>query len=268
MFPGLEAIDDQVHLRLFANKATAVVSHKKGVAKLFSFFFAKDLRYLRQNLTLPKALEQESAYFGGRAHIERQLYQCVLQDLFSLDIRKQTDFLAHTQAMAAQGILLKGQSRLKKIRQVLETHHQARSAIHQLETSNPENTMIRQYLADRRAELTRLVPRDFILLYDEERMLHITRYVKALAIRAQRGTVNFEKDQSREEKLLRFTSILSDLINDLAPETTSEKRKAIEDYFWLLEEYKVSLFAQELKTSVRISDKKLMKKAEEIKRLI
>ena len=49
---------------------------------------------------------------------------------------------------------------------------------------------------------------------------------------------------------------------------TEEKRKAIEEFFWLIEEYKVSLFAQELKTSIPVSPKRLDKKLKEIERMV
>jgi ATP-dependent helicase HrpA len=48
----------------------------------------------------------------------------------------------------------------------------------------------------------------------------------------------------------------------------SEKREALENFFWLLEEFKVSLFAQELKTATRVSEKKLNTAMKEIERMI
>ena len=47
-----------------------------------------------------------------------------------------------------------------------------------------------------------------------------------------------------------------------------EKLKAIEDYRWMIEEFKVSLFAQELKTAFPISRKRLEMKVQEIERII
>ncbi|MBW2369651.1 MAG: DUF3418 domain-containing protein, partial [Deltaproteobacteria bacterium] len=48
---------------------------------------------------------------------------------------------------------------------------------------------------------------------------------------------------------------------------TEAKRDAVMDYFWMLEEYKVSLFAQELKTDGPISPKRLDKQLDRIKAL-
>ena len=61
---------------------------------------------------------------------------------------------------------------------------------------------------------------------------------------------------------------LGEMLADLSPKVSDEKRDAIEDYHWMIEEYKVSLFAQELKTAIPISEKRLDKKAGEIERML
>jgi ATP-dependent helicase HrpA len=66
-----------------------------------------------------------------------------------------------------------------------------------------------------------------------ERIRHLPRYVDCLRIRAQRGADN--------------------------PAKEAEKARKVEDFFWLLEEYKISVFAQELKTALKVSVKRLEK---------
>ena len=58
------------------------------------------------------------------------------------------------------------------------------------------------------------------------------------------------------------------LLKELTPNATAEKRRAVEEYFWMLEEYKVSVFAQELKTAIPISAKRLQDKLKQIERMI
>ncbi|MBA4369391.1 MAG: hypothetical protein C0403_17335, partial [Desulfobacterium sp.] len=60
---------------------------------------------------------------------------------------------------------------------------------------------------------------------------------------------------------------LNSLLTSLGPEDTDEKRKEIENFFWLLQEYKVSVFAQELKTPFPVSVKKLDTKRSEIEKM-
>ncbi len=58
------------------------------------------------------------------------------------------------------------------------------------------------------------------------------------------------------------------MLKELRPGASPEKKAAVEEYFWLIEEYKVSLFAQELKTAVPVSKKRLEKKLKEIQRMV
>jgi ATP-dependent helicase HrpA len=89
-----------------------------------------------------------------------------------------------------------------------------------------------------------------------------------MQIRAERAVVNFEKDRTREKTVSGFTAKLNTLIADLSPDAGLEKREALEALFWLLEEFKVSLFAQELKTATRVSEKKLKDAIREIERMV
>jgi len=47
-----------------------------------------------------------------------------------------------------------------------------------------------------------------------------------------------------------------------------EKRKSFEEFFWMVEEFKVSVFAQELKTPFPVSAKRLEKKLREVERMV
>ena len=117
-------------------------------------------------------------------------------------------------------------------------------------------------------ELMRLVPENIIELYDLHRLEHLPRYVQAVEIRARRAAVNYDKDQVKAADLAPFTAGLDRLIQSLSTTSSSEKRQAIEDFFWLIEEYKVSLFAQELRTAVPVSEKRLRERMMEIERMV
>jgi ATP-dependent helicase HrpA len=55
--------------------------------------------------------------------------------------------------------------------------------------------------------------------------------------------------------------------DDISMDYPEEKKKMIEELFWMIEEYKVSLFAQELKTPYPVSPKKLNQLIEELEKL-
>jgi ATP-dependent helicase HrpA len=268
LYPGLEIREKDLCLSLFTDKTKAITSHTKGVAFLFTKSLSKELKFLKINLRLLAVFKKPAIYFGGCKSIEQEMYQHVIDTQFQINIRKQAQFCSRVETFEKEGIHLMGQDLLEKTTQVLNAVYAARTAIHQLETTNLKNSNLVQFLSDLKNDMSRLVPRHFVRLYDSERLTHIVRYVKGMQIRAQRAVVNFEKDRIREKTVSGFASKLNTLVIDLSPDAGQEKREAIEAFFWLLEEFKVSLFAQELKTATRVSEKKLKDAVKEIERMV
>ena len=76
-----------------------------------------------------------------------------------------------------------------------------------------------------------------------------------------------EKDRVKAEQPQKYSERLKGLLKTLHPESSAEKRRALEELFWMIEEYKVSVFAQELKTALPVSPKRLEEKIREIERM-
>ena len=113
------------------------------------------------------------------------------------------------------------------------------------------------------------MPEDFLERYRMERLSHVPRYLRALEIRAERGTYNPDKDREKEALLTPLKAVLKKNLPDITSgAASSEKRRAFEEFFWMVEEYKVSVFAQELKTAIPVSAKRLDKKMRELERMV
>jgi len=195
------------------------------------------------------------------------LYESILNDLFCRNIRTEAAFYSHAESVASV-ILKKGKEKSESVSKVLSAYHEARSSLYDLERANQANSAAIGFFKALREELHQLVPETFAGLYDTDRINHLGRYIKAITIRAQRGLVNFEKDRIRAAEVRRHSDSLRELLKGLSPSVSEEKRTATEEYFWLIEEYKVSLFAQELKTPVPVSKKRLDNKLKEIERMV
>ncbi len=128
--------------------------------------------------------------------------------------------------------------------------------------------VVGQFLQTLKNELARLVPDNFVLLYDRQRLSHLVRYLSALSIRAQRGYTDLEKDRSRETLVAPFVEQLKRMLQSMDSSTSAEKRAAVEAFFWTIEEYKVSVFAQEVGTDGPVSVKRLNKLIGEIERMV
>ena len=269
VYPGLQTTDGKeksVNLRLSRNTENALASHKKGVAALFAFHLSKDLSFLKKTLALPKNMRKKADYFGGAKRFEERMYQRMIHRLFRGNIRSKEAFYAHAESVAPI-MLSKGREFANLSVSVLEAYHETRTVFYNLETAHRANRGVLEFLEGQRAELSRLVPDTFMDLYDTDRLIHLPRYIKAAAIRAERALVNFEKDQTKAQEIEIFSRSLNTLLQELSPAVSERKKAAIEAYFWLIEEYKVSVFAQELKTPVRVSKKRLEETLREIKRM-
>jgi len=80
-----------------------------------------------------------------------------------------------------------------------------------------------QFFNGLRNELSRLVPERFMDLYNNERLTHITRYIKAIGIRAQRASVSFEKDEIKAKKLKIHIDGLNEMLKKLSSFVSEEK---------------------------------------------
>jgi ATP-dependent helicase HrpA len=118
-------------------------------------------------------------------------------------------------------------------------------------------------VTDIEAQLKRLMGRNFLADTPFERLQHYPRYFKAVAVRLEKLKANPARD--------------AQLMAEYAPLWTNYERRAlqlaklgasdpqIEQFRWLLEELRVSLFAQELRTPVPVSVKRLQKQWEGIR---
>jgi ATP-dependent helicase HrpA len=271
LYPGLEKATLKqksiVNLHLFQQPDQAVKSHQDGVAALFTIHFSKDLKFLKKSLALPKKAAKIADYFGGAGRFEKMLYQTVVNTLFRKNLRSKEAFDSHAESVAPD-IITSGRELLDKSMTVLAAYHETRTIIYSLETTHGKSETAKQFLKEQREQLARLVPETFVQLYSTDRFVHLVRYLKAIEIRAQRAFVNFEKDQAKAEEIGLFIAGLNTMLKDLGLGASPAKRAAVEEYFWLIEEYKVSLFAQELKTAAPVSKKRLEKKLKEIQRML
>ena len=80
--------------------------------------------------------------------------------------------------------------------------------------------------------------------------------------------IDLPKDQTRTAQLRPFLDHFNNLVAGLDVHSSAEKRRAVEELLWMIEEYKVSVFAQELGKSLPVYEKRLRHIAGEIDRMI
>jgi ATP-dependent helicase HrpA len=265
-FPALSAEAKGTAVRLFHSAGEARLAHPKGVRALLALQQRDSIRHLRKAVTPSGDLIVWASAFGGARLLENAVAEKVMADLFEVDIRTREDFQRYAEKIRPE-ILPRGLAVFQLCGPPLKALYDATEQIRIMEGANQGNRPLLHFLGGLREESRRLLPPDFLIRYDPERLIHIGRYLKALSIRAERGAVHLEKALERGEEIRLLILWHESILRDLPPYTSAEKRQALEGFIWLIEEYKVSIFAQELKTALPLSRKRIELHMAEIQRM-
>jgi len=262
-YPALVASGGAVDLRLLRNRREAEESHRAGIRALLALRFKKDLDTMRRYLTLRGEMKVWSVYFGGAKALEDSLYKGLVRRLLEKEIRTRRAFEDYARTLG-QELLKAPRMLLDEVEPVLRAYHETRQALAGLEAANLSNRTVLGFLGQMRSELERLLPVSFLERYDRERLPQLARYLKALQVRAERGAVHLDRDRARAAEIRPYEEKLDELLKALATWGSPDKAKAVDEYRWMVEEYRVSLFAQGIKTPYPVSPKRLQGKVEEI----
>ncbi len=272
-WPGLECAENHVNVRLFHTPDTAREKSVEGLKQLVELAIQKDLGWLEKDLRALSRLAplyeslgsieelQETALENLRRHLLPS--QCALPltqrqfDLAVSDARQKLPGLAQRLIDLASAVLQQRQ-------QVAQRIASTQPAVSAPKTKTFSNFSQLGGVAREAAvavasplasELANLIPARFLETVAFERLAHLPRYLKALLIRAERSTLNPVKDRERASQLAPYVATMQQLAS--AKNRSPQARQALDEMRWLVEEFKVSLFAQELRTAVPVSPKRL-----------
>lgn len=266
-YPALQVTDGVVNLRLFAHPAEAASSHIAGVAALYDILFAEKLKQMKKNIALGDELKTWAMNIGNPKQIEESIMNRVRKELFYHFWRSACEFHKHADVISTQ-ILPCGQQIVVSITPVLKSVANTCDALQRLMQKNRTNTPVLKFLKETRAEMQILLPVHFPELYANDHLANIPRYLKALSIRAERGSLNLAATQAKLKDVAVYADQLKEIRDGLTLDSSSEKNDKTEELHWMIEEYKVSLFAQELKTPYPVSPKRLNQLIKEIGNII
>jgi ATP-dependent helicase HrpA len=262
-YPGLESAEKGVNLRLFRDPEVARRSHLKGVEALLKWQREGDLEFIGKYLRIPEEHHPAALFFGGEKSLIEQMRKTLIRDIFRRDIRKEAEFKAY--AYHVDRVLLeKGHFLRDKVIRIIGEFRKTRKMIKGIIDECGPKSPVRSLALEILDDLQSLLPENFLQKVPLDRLDHLPRYVEAMRIRLERGANNLEKDRQKAAQLAGFQRTLDDLQEKASSGELSDKSKEIEDLRWLLEEFKVALFAQELGTEVTVSPKRLLEKIKQI----
>jgi ATP-dependent helicase HrpA len=255
-WPGLEVRESAVWVRLFRKPDEAATASAAGVRRLGELVLARELARLWKELgTMGR---QFAAPAANSAPVQRSLQQ--------LGARLQTPEAAFLTPeifqSSANEHLLREALQLTPVfpltaARFTELLQSAQRALPSLTWQTGDWT--RQLLALRKqalaaprhyaaleADVKRLLPPDFLAHTPHRQLPHLHRYLRAVLVRNERAGVSPAKDTEKAKQLAPF--------RDWEKRVPTAQREA---FRWLLEEFRVSLFAQELGTAQPVSAKRL-----------
>jgi len=110
---------------------------------------------------------------------------------------------------------------------------------------------------DIKFQLEHLFVADWISSIDYQRLESYPRFLKAILMRIERLQGNVDRDKVQADQLKRCWEQYSERYQRRQADNVFDS--ALVSYRWMLEEYRVSLFAQGMKTAYPVSEKRLSK---------
>lgn len=253
-YPALVANRDQVDLRLLDDPQEAQYRHRQGVLALLRLRCTRSVKQVQRHLPGIDAMCLRFAPVAGCAVLKEDLMQAVLAQAFLSESSVPRDEAAFQACLAA------GEPRLVRfgneicswVDAALEEYHAvARLLKGKL---NPQQLAPAQAL---RAQLDALVYPGFVAATPYAWLPHLARFLKAMRLRWEKLSQNPGRDRQHALELEPLVEHHRQAVSALGEFESIPP--ALEEYRWWLEELRVSLFAQELKTSVKVSPERLRK---------
>jgi ATP-dependent helicase HrpA len=265
-YPGLEPGEKEVSIRLFKTQEEALAAHVQGVAALLAAKLSKDTEFLRRYLVVFEEYEKPALFFGGRAALEKGMLENIKRDIFQKNIRDREEFEAYAET-AVRALFEKSHALRQAVFEIIEAYQKARRTLREIDKAAAPGRALTALSVEAKEDLEGIVPGNFLEVYSLDRLIQLPRHLDALQVRLERGRVDPGKDRKKTEQVRPFAEALLHLREDISPEASRKKKAAIEEFRWMVEEFKVSLFAPEIKTAFPISPKRLAVKLKEIEGL-
>ena len=248
-FPALIDRGMHVEIEVFDEPQVAAARHRAGLKRLLSLQLREPLRYLEKNIP---DLQKMAAAYMGLGTMEELREQII-------DVALDRAFLAEplpTDAASFRRRIDEGRTRLNLIaaevaRLALAVLVELAAAQRKLKDAKPP----REVADDIHAQLQRLCPKRFIANTDWAALQHFARYLKAIVLRLDK----LRSDPARDATRLAELRPLEQRWVRRVAELKGAQHARLDEYRWLLEELRVSLFAQELRTPQPVSAKRLDK---------
>jgi ATP-dependent helicase HrpA len=255
-YPALVDEKTSVALRLVATAEERDRLSRRGIRRLLVLATPTPVAYVQEHLSNEEKLAlAASAYSGPRALLDDCLAACVEAELRARHpdglLWTRADFEAVRDAVAAT-VVDRMFETVGLVARILRLAREADRA-----SSGASSMHLMAALGDMRSQLAALVPTGFVSSTGLERLRHLPRYLDGILLRVRKLQENPGRDRQAmnqlEASIAAFEAAGGRIPID--PESPAHLVRVR----WMLEELRVGLFAQELRTAETVSPQRIAK---------
>ena len=259
-YPALVDQRDSVGVQLFENPALASVEHRKGLTRLLRIKLSTQLKFALSKMMRLKETRLLATNLVNQSQLDDDLQNLIIGGVY---LRDDVALPRNRQAFQIlleqyKGDIVPMAEKLDPI--VYEIFRTAQSVSRQLKGKIGFDRALS--LADIKQHLQRLLRPGFMAAAGMEWLSHYPRYCQALEVRLEKLPAQVHRDRAWTEELTALQQRF-----DKRQEIHNQHRivdSKLQLFFWMMEEYRVSLFAQQLGTRFPVSDKRLRKLWDEV----
>ncbi|MCS0589547.1 ATP-dependent RNA helicase HrpA [Massilia norwichensis] len=247
-FPALVDKGTHCDLEVFDDPNVAARTHRAGLRRLFALQLKDQLKFAEKNVPGMQQMGMQFMSVGSPEELREQIVNK------AIDIACLQDPLPHDAASFNKrkdegkgriGLLINEIARL--VGQVLAEFHGMPKRLQNLPQA---------VAADMQAQLKELVHKRFVADTEYSQLAHFPRYLKAMNVRLEKLRTNTARDT---QLMAEWQSAASQFQRTIKNQPMKNLDPRMTDFRWMLEELRVSLFAQELRTPMPVSSKRLQK---------
>jgi ATP-dependent helicase HrpA len=254
-FPALVDRGTHCDLEVFDDPNEAASLHLAGLRRLFAIQLKEQLKYLEKNVPGLQQMGMQFMALGSQEELRDQIIQAGLSRAclqVPLPVNAGEFNARRDEGKARLNLLVNEIARL--VGQILGEYHALPKKLQAIKAHAAAQ-------ADLQSQLQALVHKRFVIETEHAQLAHFPRYLKAMQVRLDK----LRADPARDARLM------AEWQQAAAPWQRAQKGAArgdpkMQEFRWLLEELRVSLFAQELRTPMPVSAKRLQKVWESLQR--
>ena len=241
-FADLEQKDESgVVIQTFNDQAEAVKKHREGVIRLVHMQLGDLTRQLKKQISKPLALAYSP--LGDKAQLEQMLVYATLQmSINELPVNAQ-EFQKLVEDVK-KSFLSHGQVALKEITDIYIQWQEIRRKLLVL-----DHSVFEKNINDIEDQLDLMSLSDFVYRKPSDVWIEFPRYLKALILRLERLPNNLQRDNSAIDQIDQWMEKLFQFKDD----------PRLKELYFMVEELRISLFSQPMKTKAPVSPTRLQK---------